>query len=419
MIYIVSVFFMLMPTEAFHYIDRTIYGEWPGKPGDKLTEALNLLAIAASVVLFWWGTRRARHSYFNRAIPLAVAGLLVTSVLWSVTPSTTITRSVAYLFVVVGAIGIVELFESYQVMRLTALIGGFLAAISLILPDGVDWIEGALRGPFPGKNQLGAGMVIGVIGCLHSIRVGGRRRFFYISLALLCTTVAFLSKSATSLLTILALFTLNIIGTFYIKGGIMRIVSICLGIFAVGALILLMINIESLYSILGKDPTLTGRTDFWPDVIDSIYQRPLLGWGFAAFWMESNPAAMAIFSRAGFFINEAHNGILQLLLDIGVVGTAFFLFLWIRNAIMALKCINGPAPAIGVSSLAFLIGILLMGITEQVLTVADGFTAQFFLLGFMCEKQLWLARRTRSALAVGLATLHVGEFAAPRGADAV
>ena len=65
------------------------------------------------------------------------------------------------------------------------------------------------------------------------------------------------------------------------------------------------------------------------------------------------------------------------------------------NLVVAVKCINGPAPAIGVSSLALLIGILLMGVTEQVLTTADVWTAQFFMLGFMCEKQLGLARQAR------------------------
>jgi len=87
---------------------------------------------------------------------------------------------------------------------------------------------------------------------------------------------------------------------------------------------------------------------------------------------------------------------LQLLLDIGVVGTAFFLFLWMRNLVMAVKCMNGPAPEIGVSALLILVGILLIGVSEQVLATADGPTVQFFLLGFMCEKELSRARNARS-----------------------
>jgi exopolysaccharide production protein ExoQ len=185
------------------------------------------------------------------------------------------------------------------------------------------------------------------------------------------------------------------------------------------SVIVIITNIDFVYSVLEKDPTLTGRTEMWPYVIDYVYQRPLLGWGFTAFWMPSNPPAAQIMSEVGFPLNEAHNGMLQLLLDIGVVGTAFFLFLWIRNLVMAVKCMNGPAREIGVSSLLLLVGILLIGVSEQVLTAADWVTVQFFLLGFMCEKELRLARRARSAVALRPVTLHLPQLAGPRGGDAV
>jgi exopolysaccharide production protein ExoQ len=404
MIYIAALFYMVLPTGVLTFVDRMIYGEWGGKGGDKLTQLLNLLAIASSILLFSWGTR-GRNSQLNRALPLAAAGVLAISVLWSVAPDTTMTRSIAYFFLVVGAIGIAEIFDPDEVMRLTALIGGFSAAISLVLPDAAYAITGNFRGAFPGKNQLGAAMVIGVLGGLHSMRVVHRRRFIYIGATLLCTIVAFLSKSGTSLITIIALYIFTLIGRFYIKGGISRIVSMGAAQFVIGAFIFLMLNMDLIYSLLDRDPTLTGRTEFWPYIIDCIYQRPLLGWGFAAFWIGS---AAEINWMIGFDINEAHNGVLQLLLDVGIVGTAFFLFLWMRNVVMAVKCIDGPAPAIGVSSLALLIGILLMGVTEQVLTVTDVWTAQFFMLGFICEKQLGLAHQARSAIAPQSAALPVG-----------
>jgi exopolysaccharide production protein ExoQ len=292
-------------------------------------------------------------------------------------------------------------------------------AASLILPDAAIAVDGSLRGPFPGKNQLGQAMAIGVLGALHGIRVGGRRRFRYIGVTVLCTTVAFLSKSATSLLTIFVFFILHIIGALYIKGGIGRMIGLGLTVVLAATFILFVTNIDLIFGLLERDPTLTGRTDFWPYIIDYIYQRPLLGWGFAAFWMPSNPSAAQITSTVGFGISEAHNGMLQLLLDIGVLGAAFFLFLWMRNMVTAVKCINGPAPEIGVSSLLLLVGILLIGVSEQVLTTADQLTVQFFLLGFMCERELWLARRARSADAPRYAALHLGPFVGPRGEDAV
>jgi exopolysaccharide production protein ExoQ len=419
MIYTSFVLYMLLPTEALSYLDRMIYGEWEGKPGDKLTEILNLLAIAVSLLLFWWGNRRVWRPRLNRALPLAAAGLLLTSVLWSVAPTMTMTRSVAYFFLIIGAIGVVEIFDSNQVMRLTALIGGISAAISLIVPDPAYAITGDLQGLFPQKNVLGQAMAIGVLAGLHSLRVAGRWRLLYIGITVLCTIVAFLSKSATSLLTIFAFFLVHVIGTLHIRGGIARIISLCLAIFSASAFVLVITNVDLIFGFLDKDPTLTGRTDFWPYIIDDIYQRPLLGWGFAAFFVGSNPAAAAIFSAVSWGFNEAHNGLLQLLLDVGVVGTALFLFLWMRNFIMAVKCINGPAPALGISSLALLVGILLIGATEQVLTTTDGLTLQFFVLGFMCEKQLWFARRARSIIDLRAAMPHREQFAGSQEGDLI
>ncbi len=412
--------FFLLSSDALSYADRVIYGEWSGKPGDKLTESINLLGIFVSVLLFCWGAYGPRGPRFNRVLPLVAAGLLLTSALWSVMPSMTITRGVAYFFVVVGAIGIVEILDTDEVMSLTASVCGALTVASLFLivlhPNTL--VEGeSFRGLFPTKNVLGQAMAVGVLASLHGIRIGGRRRLRSIGVTVLFTVVAFLSKSTTALLTIFAYFIIDIVGTLYIRGGARRMIGIYLAIAIVPTSILLMMNVDLIFSFLEKDSTLTGRTELWPYVIDSIYERPVLGWGFAAFWLPSNPAAMEISDAVGWYVTEAHNGFLQFLLDIGVVGTAFFLFLWMRNLVMAVKCMNGVAPEIGVSALLLLVGVLLIGASEQVLTTANWPTAQFFLLGFMCEKELRLAREARAGVVPQTAGPHLGRFGVPRQED--
>jgi exopolysaccharide production protein ExoQ len=255
---------------------------------------------------------------------------------------------------------------------------------------------------------------------LHGIRIR-RKRVTSIGVVVLCTIVAFMSKSTTSLLTIAAFFSLHLIGTLYVKGGGARIMSVFLAIAATTTFVLVMVNADLIFALLDKDPNLTGRTDLWPYVIDAIYEKPILGWGFTAFWIPSNPRAVEISSILGWggFVAEAHNGILQLLLDVGVVGTAFFLFLWARNLVMAVKCMNGAAPEIGVTALLLLVGILLIGVSEQVLATVDAVTTQFFLLGFMCEKQLWLARRARRGVILRSNRPQIGRFGAPGQEDAI
>jgi hypothetical protein len=109
-----------------------------------------------------------------------------------------------------------------------------------------------------------------------------------------------------------------------------------------------------------------------------------------------NPEAVTAIKGENFltiWIANAHNGILEMLLEIGFVGTSFFIFLWVRNFVMAVKCMNGPAGQFGLSSGLLLIGILVVGLSEEVLLSAGQiWTSLFFMMGFICEKKLWLAR---------------------------
>ena len=73
----------------------------------------------------------------------------------------------------------------------------------------------------------------------------------------------------------------------------------------------------------GKDLTLTGRTDLWDVAADLIAQRPLLGVGFQAFWVQGHADAEALWlmfgieGRSGF---NFHNMYISNAVEIGVLG---------------------------------------------------------------------------------------------------
>ncbi len=383
-----------------------VYGHWLGKSGTKLTEAINLLGIATSVTLFWWGTR-SRRPQLNLALPITVVTINICSVLWSVAPGTTLTRSTAYLFLVVGAIGLVKTLGANEIMELTASICVLLAAVSLLLLVVLP-SEGDFSGVFTQKNTLGQAMAIGILAGLHGVRTG-RRKLRQAGAIAICAVVGVLSKSTTALLAVFAFFVLHIIGSLYVRGGARRFISFFLMFILALTVIFVIANKDMLFSFLNKDPTLTGRTELWPYVNAAIMQRPLFGWGFSAFWSPLNQYSVEI---STFFLwgpDEAHNGLLQVLLDVGMIGTAFYLLMWIRNLVMAVKCMNGPAPEIGVTSLLLLVGILLIGVTEQVLVIVDEPTTQFFLLGFLSEQAL----RSRAAANSAPARQRSAKMVAP------
>jgi O-antigen ligase len=69
--------------------------------------------------------------------------------------------------------------------------------------------------------------------------------------------------------------------------------------------------------LLGKDPTLTDRTHIW-SVLLNMHTNPLFGTGYESFWMGSR--LNLVFQKAGEHINEAHNGYLEVYLNLGEIG---------------------------------------------------------------------------------------------------
>jgi O-antigen ligase len=278
------------------------------------------------------------------------------------------------------------------------LICGLSAVASIVYFFFFGEEPGGFRGIFAQKNVLGQVMVAGVLAGLHGARIGGGRAFRSICVIALCIVVAFMSKSSTSILTIFVLLWLYIVGRLYLKGGSTRTIATCLAIVSVIMVIFFATNADLILDLVGKDSTLTGRTLFWPYVITEIFEKPILGWGFCAFWSPLNPIALQISEalKGTFIIPNAHNGMLEFLLQIGFVGTAFFLFIFLRNFILAVKCMNGPTGQFGVSSVLLLTAILIIGVSEQVLLAAGQvWTNLFFMMGFICEKQLWLVHTAR------------------------
>ena len=68
------------------------------------------------------------------------------------------------------------------------------------------------------------------------------------------------------------------------------------------------------------DTTLTGRDKVWAYVWKYIVKEPILGSGYGSFWYTADNTMET--RTAGIFFNlgEAHNGYLDILLQLGAVG---------------------------------------------------------------------------------------------------
>jgi O-antigen ligase len=100
-------------------------------------------------------------------------------------------------------------------------------------------------------------------------------------------------------------------------------------------------NYDLLMQFIGKDATLTGRTDIWALVVASAMRRPLLGYGYQAFWgMGLRGESATISLSYGWIPGHAHDGLLNVWITLGAVGVGLVLITIlqaIRDAIRALS----------------------------------------------------------------------------------
>jgi O-antigen ligase len=93
-----------------------------------------------------------------------------------------------------------------------------------------------------------------------------------------------------------------------------------------------------LVGALGRDATLTGRTQTW-NLVLSMHTNPWVGTGFESFWLGDRLQALRN-AFENFPINEAHNGYVEVYLNLGWAGVALLALLLLsgyRRVIAAFK----------------------------------------------------------------------------------
>lgn len=80
---------------------------------------------------------------------------------------------------------------------------------------------------------------------------------------------------------------------------------------------------EWLFSQIGREATLTGRTELWRKLLD-MQTRPIFGFGYGSFWIAKRMDILWD-NRHWELPTEAHNGFLGVYLDLGIIGVLLWL----------------------------------------------------------------------------------------------
>jgi len=204
----------------------------------------------------------------------------------------------------------------------------FASAVLFFLHPGSS-IEAILGGQrFSGlggnPNSLGGICIVGAwatFGLMALTPPKSRRMLFLVAGLAVVLFNAWTTGSATTLSIIAAMFLMTIGFRFYgllgkkLRAGL--ILAAAVAFFGIVMLLVIQQSVDE-YALaateaVGKDLTLTGRTDLWMIAWEAFVERPVFGWGY------DNHQTVLESSLYGVPYNHYHNGYLDTLVSGGVL----------------------------------------------------------------------------------------------------
>ena len=294
-----------------------------------------------------------------------------------------------------------QVFELLLVLGTVTMVAS--VAFALALPQyGLDLKGGhetAWKGIFSAKNYLGNVALFFLTAAVSCRARNSFLRSLRLSQICLCLAAIAFSRAATAyMLTAVYVVYFAIMAalhrfrkTDYLVVGVLLLAAVST------AAAMIVVWPELLVSLLGKDLTLTGRTEIWSAVIDSIAKRPLLGYGYQAFWLGLEGESYRIILAVSWILAQAQNGFLDIVLETGVVGLAVVLLVFgfaFRDAVVCLLRSRNDRQLRAVEwYLAIVVLTLLYNLDESFLFDPKHLCSMLFLLACVGLKMEWLRLR--------------------------
>lgn len=362
---------------------------------DPLNRLLQLVVLGGCGLLALLAGRPTLRAALRLWPYVLILGLIVASAAWSVSPGHTLRRSLAMAALLAFVLATATQLGPVRLMRIllgTVLALALLSLLEAALRPAVGFDTGeyanAIRGVFPQKNVLGMALLFAAIALSFLVLERGRLRWTDGAWLVGLLGMLVLARSTTSLVLTVAVAGLTVFILFVARGGLWAAamaLAAAVGA-AAGLLAFTALGTEGLFDILGKDPTLTGRTPIWAALWDVAAQRPLLGHGFAAFWLENARPVRGLTELVQWDVPNAHSGYLEVLLQLGWVGMALVAVMAAHTLALALRA--AMAGQMGRALWAVMVlGILAtINRTESVLLNPD-FPMLFWLLAIVALRE--------------------------------
>jgi exopolysaccharide production protein ExoQ len=319
-----------------------------------------------------------------RSMPwvLVLCTLAVASAAWSYEPGFTLRRAVVLLAFTLLGVYIGANFEMDEQIELFGWALLYMVIVSYIIiivaPDyGIshDLHNGAWKGVFSHKNTLGRVIGFGLVLLIFARpKIGPTlARVFFLLATIVLLTFSFSSTALISVVGCLAAYPF----VWVMRARARRTVPlwIVLLVPTLIVIILVAVNYAAVATLFGKDPTLSGRTDLWAAVVQAIRVHPWFGYGYQVFWGKPGLETIVTASRAkyGAMPVHAHDGYLDLALDLGIVGVMVFAYGLLKMIWLAATAAKDESTPASAWPLMFVVYYVLFNVTESNLLISRAF----------------------------------------------
>jgi exopolysaccharide production protein ExoQ len=257
--------------------------------------------------------------------------LAMLSTAWSGDPGLTFRRSIATLAATLFGVDFALRHSIKDQLRRLCFVLGTVVLLSVVVqvcwPGAIPNLDttygNGWNGAFEQKNTFARIVVLTAIAFLT--QSGGRRKLLKDGLVICCASAVIAgTQSRTAVMVLFALLFILAGARLLLSARSPRMIWLVGTAIGLPTLYLASTNLEFLTGILGRNTTLTGRTDIWHMALASFLKSPFLGYGYSAFWNVS-PEGLKINSVLHWAVPHAHNGFLDLALQLGLVGLCLYL----------------------------------------------------------------------------------------------
>lgn len=326
--------------------------------------ALSLIAVLGAYLLVRKDGQPLRFNSPLGALMIAFLAWCGMSVLWSIDRGATTRQMAVFIFCVIGAVGIARQFRLKDLVVLIVCVYSSYFLIGLACELGLGTFRpwaGDYR--FAGTvhpNAQGANLGLLCVATFALSRmVDSRKQRWMLAWIAFVFLFLLLTKSRTSLaaclVAALAVWCLDVSARTRLiagLGGIWVIAAAALLAFLLGYDVVEDVTGAAMLGRQEESMALTGRIPIWTELMTYVRERPLMGYGYQAFWTPIHIEDLS--ERLHWVFREAHSTYVEALLGVGLIGALLLL----STVLMGLWQAAVRHRQTGDPTYAFLIGFL-------------------------------------------------------------